>query len=134
MKKKAEIKSLKNRVEVLEFKEAANGERFILGEKVVHSLFPIERRIVKWLSDDGERVVTDMITEPFGSSVSLNGDYVEVRNFGDRVLHAYRVKGDALVDMDVNVYNKAFYPDDEKNKKNKNKFTMWKVGDNCFWS
>lgn len=128
MKKKAEIESLKNRVEVLEFKEAAKGERFILGRCLDGlMMFPLEKQVVKWLSEDGESVVTDIITLTPFSKVSFNGDYVEVRSIGTgRVTDAYRVKDDALVDMDVKVYNKAFYPDDKKNEK---KVTMWKVGD-----
>lgn len=137
MKKKAEIKALKNRVEVLEFKEAAKGERFILGD--LYRGFPCGKQEIKWLSKDGRCVVTDGITLLPSEAVAFNGNYVEVRGVGgiDGVVsEAYRVKNDVLVDMDVEVYRKAFYPEkkteEEKTEAEKTespKVTHWRIGD-----
>lgn len=126
MKKKAEIKALKNRVGVLEFKEAANGERFILGECI--RCVPFRKQEVRWLSKDGKCVVSDYIIHSY-DTVVINGNYIEVRDFRGVVAEAYRVKSDVLVDMDVEVYRKAFYPETERKTDDTLKVTHWREGD-----
>lgn len=115
MKKKAEIKSLKNRVEVLEFKEAAKGERFVLGAKKVDFIRAWQE--VKWISEDGKSVVAAEVTLTCWDGVKVNGNYVEVLDAHGGVSEAYRVKDDCLVDMDVEVYRKAFYPEGKTEEK-----------------
>ena len=109
MKKKAEIKALKARVEVLEFKEAAKGERFILGRRCE------VYQEIKWISEDGKRVVTGQIAGSLRNVIKFNGNYVEVYNHVVGLIGSYRVKNDVLVDMDIEVYRKAFYPEQKAN-------------------
>lgn len=130
--KNKRIEELESRVAVLEFKEAAKGERFVLG--CTCGGFPRFVQEVKWLSDDGKRVITDKIRYTPNEKIKLNGKYIEVcdKSSYGKVYRAYRVKEDTLVDMDVDVYIKAFYPETpatEEEKTESPKVTQWKVGD-----
>lgn len=120
MKKKAEIKALKARVEVLEFKEAAKGKRFIFGRCYCNAFREFVQEI-KWLSEDGKRVVTRQFSLRSSYEIKFNGNYVEVYHPFLGLVDAYRVKNDVLVGMDIEVYCEAFYPEQKSNDKKGNR-------------
>lgn len=113
---KAKIEDLENRLEVLEFKREANGRTFIVTESPNY-MFPFPRKsyTIKFLSEDGTKVITVLNTFPVPWVITQNGKYLEFWSDNTtvkrRVIKAMRVVDDKLVDMDADVYNKAFYPE-----------------------
>lgn len=109
------IKELENRLEVLEFEKEANGCTFIVVDSPSYIFpFPEKFRMIKFLSEDKSKVITIGKTLPVSSIITQNGKYLEIwsdqSTYKRAVVKAMRVVGDKLVDMDVDVYNKAFYP------------------------
>ena len=104
-------KELETRVEVVEFKERAKDAKFIV-EAISRSyptLFkpfyePAYTRI-SYLSEKGDKVIRENI--PTEDTVKQNGKYLEFWNKGV-LTSAMRVLHDKLVEMDVDVYKKAF--------------------------
>ena len=114
MRKK--IRDLENRLAVLEFEKEANGCTFIVEDSSLYIFpFPEKSRTIKFLSEDKSKVITIYQTFPSCAIITQNGKYLEIwsnkSTLKKSVVKAMRVSGDTLVDMDVDVYNKAFYPE-----------------------
>lgn len=103
--------SLETRVEVLDFKEEAKGAKFVIKKKHVpstHSPFALshEETRISWLSERGDKVITKTFRN-LAETVTQHDKYLEFWQGGE-ITSALRVLRDELVEMDLDVYKKAF--------------------------
>ena len=112
------IEDLENRLAVLEFRQEANGRKFIITESPSYIFpFPQKSYTIKFLSENGAKVITIQESFPVYWIITQNDKYLEFwsdkSTYKRCVIRAMRVFEDKLVNMDVDVYNKAFYPKKE---------------------
>lgn len=114
---KTKIQDLENRLAVIEFEKEAKGCTFIVTESPYYRFpFPKKSYNIYFLSKGKTREIMVQMTIPVEWSITQNGKYLEFWSSNTaikRIVKAMRVVGDQLVDMDVDVYNKAFYPKKE---------------------
>lgn len=102
-------KNLETHIEVLDFKEKAKGEKFVIKQVNVGGLFsPFQRSCtrVSYLSESGNSVKTEDF-ENCHDTVTQNEKYLEFWH-DKKIVRAMRVYNDRLVEMDVDVYSKAY--------------------------
>ena len=103
--------SLETRVEVLDFKEEAKGAKFVIKQKHISGgCFPFtlshDETRISYLSESGNKVITETFTD-CKETVTQHDKYLEFWRDG-KITSAMRVYHDKLVEMDVDVYTKAF--------------------------
>lgn len=126
MNKKKKIVELENRVEVLEkqkesletriavvdFKEEAKGAKFVIKCKHISGCtiypfsLPHDEARISYLSERGDKVITKTFTD-LKETVTQHDKYLEFWRDG-KITSAMRVLRDELVEMDIDVYTKAF--------------------------
>ena len=103
--------SLETRVAVLDFKEEAKGAKFVIKQKHVPPTFsPFalshDDTCISYLSESGNKVITEIFRD-LKETVTQHDKYLEFWRDG-KIISAMRVLRDKLVEMDVDVYKKAF--------------------------
>ena len=102
-------KELTARAEVLEFKEKAKGEKFIVAksEKPFRWLAWDNTYKISYLSENGDKVITAEFCFDAAVTVHVNDKYVELWRDG-KISCALFVHGEKLVEIDIDVYTRAF--------------------------
>jgi hypothetical protein len=107
-----ENKKLETRVEVVDFKERAKDAKYVI-EKIRENsriypsfVVPPTKILIKYLSEIGDKVITAIFPD-CREIIVQNGKYLEFWRNG-KITSAMRVFHDKLVEMDVDVYKKAF--------------------------
>ena len=98
------VNLLKDRIEVLEFKEKSEGARIIK-----------EDGLFKFLSNDGKKVIKESLSWDWGYTYKINGEYVEKYllpswSFGSidsQVRAVFEIDNNKLVPVDLELYKKA---------------------------
>lgn len=102
-------KELKARAEVLEFKEEAKGAKYIVAksEKPLRWLAWDNTYKISYLSENGDKVITAEFCFDAAVTVHVNDKYVELWRDG-KISCALFVHGEKLVEIDIDVYTRAF--------------------------
>ncbi len=101
---KNEINALKRRVQLLEFKEEANGNQYVFKELACYGGIAV--RFIKCYWNNSGKICESVIGYELGG-IKTNGKYIECF-YGKTLKSVLFADGDNLVKIDIETYKKAY--------------------------